>query len=941
MRKEFLRSVAEQFYSLTGGDLRGYCFVFPNRRSSLFFRRYLGETVRQPVFSPAITNINDLFAGLSGLHSLDRITLLHRLYTVYREKVAGFDESFDDFIYRGEVILSDFDDIDKYLADAAGLFTNIRDLKEIENRYDYLTPAQREAIASFWKVVIPCREGRKEQLFLGMWDSMYDIYTGLRSLLESRGEAYEGMIYRSVAERLKEDDPDLLRVLGRYEQTVFVGLNAPNRCERTLFEMLQRMGRGDFYWDYYGEAVRDPANKSSLFMEDNVSRYPSLHPLPEDGGLCGEPPRIEAVSIPSAVGQTKYVHDILQRIVSEEGSSDLFSTAVLLPDEQLLFPLLNSLPEEVSPVNVTMGYPLAHSNVSSFVAAIASLQDRLRLRDGKVCFYWRDVLALLAHPYIGGSQTLQDRAKELRDNIIKSNTIYPEAGFLSEGQPLLGLIFQDAAKADTPASEAVSEYLRSILDTVAEGADRIDKEFLMGYSRSLNLLHSLGIDMRKDTYFRLLRRLEASVSIPFSGEPLDGLQIMGPLEIRALDFENLIILSVNEGTFPSRNTAASMIPYNLRRGFGLPTYEFQDSISAYHFYRSICRARRVWLLTDSRGDGLRSGEESRYIKQLEYHYGLPVERRTVSFTITGNSLPQVAPVPKTPEHLETLRGMTFSNSSLQTWMGCSMRFYYQYILGLKEEEDLSEGVDNAAFGTLYHYVMRRLYEPFIGRSVDRDTLKKMAADTGHMAALVDEGFHEELGLKEINGRNRIAGALVAKLASRTLEVDAGRAEGDEINSIVALEENYTASLRTPGGHNLRLRGIFDRVDRVGGRLRLVDYKTGGEHFTCRDIGELFQSDTHAGGSHFFQLLLYLLILSGRKEEPKVDDVENVLLEIYYTRNLYTGGQSWRTPLRSEYDEFTEALGFLLDSILDPDEPFRACEDGAACEYCPFTALCNR
>lgn len=349
----------------------------------------------------------------------------------------------------------------------------------------------------------------------------------------------------------------------------------------------------------------------------------------------------------------------------------------------------------------------------------------------------------------------------------------------------------------------------------------------------------------------------------------------------------------------------------------------------------------MWLLTDSRGDGLRSGEESRYIKQLEYHYGLPVERRTVSFTITGNSLPQVAPVPKTPEHLETLRGMTFSNSSLQTWMGCSMRFYYQYILGLKEEEDLSEGVDNAAFGTLYHYVMRRLYEPFIGRQLDRTVLEKMAADSGSIEALVNEGFYKELELKEINGRNRIAGALVAKLASRTLEVDAGRAEGDEINSIVALEENYTASFRTPGGHNLRLRGIFDRVDRVGGRLRLVDYKTGGEHFTCRDIGELFQSDTHAGGSHFFQLLLYLLILSGRKEEPKVDDVENVLLEIYYTRNLYTGGQSWRTPLRSEYDEFTEALGFLLDSILDPDEPFRACEDGAACEYCPFTALCNR
>ena len=933
--------MAGQFYSLTGGELRGYCFVFPNRRSSLFFRRYLGEAAEKPIFSPAITNINDLFASLSGLRSLDRITLLHRLYTVYREKVEGFDGSFDDFIYRGEVILGDFDDIDKYMADAEGLFTNIRDLKEIEDRYDYLSPAQREAIVSFWGVVIPCREGRKEQQFLGMWDSMYDVYTGLRTMLESRGEAYEGMIYRSVARRLKEGDPELLRMLERYEQTVFVGLNAPNRCEKTLFDTLQKMGRGDFYWDYYGKAVRDPANKSSLFMEDNVSRYPSRYPLPEDGGLCDAPPLIEAVSIPSAAGQTKYVHDILKRIVREEGTSDLFSTAVLLPDEQLLFPLLNSLPEEVTPVNVTMGYSLAHSNVSSFVAAIAALQDRLRLRDGRIRFYWRDVLSLLAHPFIGGAEALKDRAKALRESIVTENTIYPDAESLGEGEPLLGLIFQDAEKPGIPASESVSEYLSAILDAVAEGADSIDKEFLMGYSRSLNLLHSLGIDMRKDTCFRLLRRLEASVSIPFSGEPLDGLQIMGPLEIRALDFENLIVLSVNEGTFPSRNTAASMIPYNLRRGFGLPTYEFQDSISAYHFYRSICRARRVWLLTDSRGDGLRSGEESRYVKQLEYHFHYPVERRTVSFTVTGNSLQEVAPVPKTEEHLKRLREMAYSNSSLQTWLGCPMRFYYQYILGLEEEEDLSEGVDNAAFGTLYHYVMRRLYEHFIGRPVDRSALKRAAADQERLDALVEEGFRGELGLKEINGRNRIAGALVVRLAARTLEVDASRADGDRIDTVVALEKNYTASFLTPQGHSVQIRGIFDRIDRVGGKLRIVDYKTGGDHFRCREIGDLFRSDTRAAGSHFFQLLLYLLILSGRKEEPRVNDVEDVLLEIYYTRSLYTEFRSLRTVQQSEYGEFTQELGVLLDRILDPEEPFRACEDGEACEYCPFTALCNR
>lgn len=940
MRQEFLRNVAGQFYGLTGGELRGYCFVFPNRRSALFFRRYLGEMAERPVFSPAVTNINDLFTGLSGLRLLDRITLLHRLYTVYREKVEGFAETFDDFIYRGEVILGDFDDIDKYMADAGGLYSDIRDLKEVEARYEYLTPAQREAIASFWGVVIPCRDGRKERQFLEMWDSMYGIYTAFRALLESRGEAYEGMIYRSVAERIKSGDPELEKALASYSAIVFVGLNAPNRCEKTLFDFLQKNGRGDFYWDYYGDAVRDPANKSSLFMEDNVSRYPSRHPLPEDGGLCGTPPQIEAISVPSAAGQAKYVYGILKQIVREEGTSDLFSTAVLLPDEQLLFPLLNSLPEEVSPVNVTMGYSLAHSNVSSFVSALASLQEHIRVRDGQVRFYWKDVMGVLSHPYIVGKEGMKERVKFLKDSIVKENLIYPDAGFLSEGQPVLELVFKESSDTDVPVSESVPEYLKSIFDALADGVDRIDREFLMGYSRSLNLIHSLKIDMRKDTCFRLLRRLESSVSIPFSGEPLDGLQIMGPLEIRALDFENLIILSVNEGTFPSRNTAASMIPYNLRRGFGLPTYEFQDSISAYHFYRSICRARRVWLLTDSRGEGLRSGEESRYVKQLEYHYRLPVRRRTVSFRITGSSLPEVAPVPKTREHVDRLSAMAFSNSALQTWLGCPMRFYYQYILGLKEEEDISEGVDNAAFGTLYHYVMRRLYEPFIGRPVDRGQLRRTAADNGKLAALVDEGFHDELGLKEINGRNRIAGALVARLASRTLEVDASRADGDEVNTIVALEENYSAPFITPMGHKVKLKGIFDRIDRVGGHLRIVDYKTGGDHFTCRSVQELFAGDTFRAGSHVFQLLLYLLILKYKEGSP-VDDLEQVVLEIYYTRSLYTGGNSWRTVPDQEFVDFSAELGGLLDRILDPDVPFEACEDGKACEYCPFTSMCNR
>lgn len=937
MRKEFLRNVAERFYEFTGGELRNYCFVFPNRRSSLFFRRYLGEIADRPVFSPHITSISDLFISLSGLHSLDRITLLHRLYTVFQEKVEGCNESFDDFVYRGEVLLGDFDDIDKYLVDARGLFANIRDLKEIEDRYEYLSPAQREAIASFWGVVIPFRDGNKEARFLRMWNSMYDIYNAFRDRLDAAGEAYEGMIYRKVAEALMNPDmnPDMQEALCRWHKTVFVGLNAPNRCERQLFDVLLGLGRADFYWDYYGDAVRDPANKSSLLMEGNVRRYPSEHPLPEDGGLCDVPPEITAVQVPSAVGQAKYVHRILRGIASEEGTADLFSTAVLLPDEQLLFPLLNSLPEEISPVNVTMGYSLAHSSVSSFISALALMQDRIRVRDGAVLFYFRDVLSVLNHPYI--SVQLPDGAKELKERICKENIIYVEYELLPvDAVPALAAIFRKAEQEGEPVPYSISEYLRTVLMSVAGKAGRIDKEFLMGYCKSLNLLQALPINMRRDTYFRLLHRLEASVSIPFSGEPLDGLQIMGPLEIRALDFENLVILSVNEGVFPSRNTPPSMIPYNLRRGFGLPTYELQDSISAYHFYRSICRARRVWLLSDNRGDGLRSGEESRYIKQLEYHFHYPVHRHKVTFDITGGGFPEVEPVAKTPEHIEYLGQMTFSNSSLQSWLSCPMQFYYRYVLHLKEEEDLSEGVDNAAFGTLYHYVMRCLYEPFIGKVLDAGALGRISADTGLIRSSVQRGFYEELMIREVSGRNRIAGALAEKIAARTVGVDAGMAP----LTVKELEKSLTACFETSSGRKVRINGIFDRVDIVDGKLRIVDYKTGSGHFTCKDMGDLFDPEKYHAGSHIFQLYLYLLIMDLLSDKP-IEDVSDVLLEIYYTKNLYKGVRSVIVPQKEDYDAFRKGLSALLDRILDPGVPFTADGDERTCSHCPFSSYCNR
>ncbi len=940
MRTEFLRIVAERFFAETGGELRDYCFVFPNRRSSLFFKRYLSQCADRPVFSPQVTNINDFFVSLSGLKSLDKMHLQYHLYKVFKKVIPDFKESFDDFIYHADVVLNDFDDIDKYMVDAGKIFTNIRDLKEIDSQYEYLSERQREAISAFWGIFIPLKDGRKERSFLQIWDVLLAIYREFRAELSAGGKGYEGMLYREVAERIQDGDKEILEKLDDYKHVVFVGLSAPNKCERALFDYLQRSGTGDFYWDYYGDAIRDSENRSSLLMKDNVERYHSRLALPEDGGLPQEAPHIEAIGIPSGVGQTKYVNRLLREIAKED-KSGFFSTAVLLPDENLLFPLLNSLPEEVQKVNVTMGYPLSASGVATFVRLLAQLQEHRREKAGEVLYYHRDVVGILTHPFVKASSAAVaqegegDGAGDLVRRIVTGNMIYVPVSELA--QPVLEEIFRPLdlkGEGGMSVPKVLTQYLRDVLDVVATYVGKLDKEFILGFRQCLNQLQSLDLDMRTDTYFTLLGRITQGISIPFSGEPLNGLQIMGPLEIRSLDFENLIVLSVNEDTFPSAGTAASLIPYNLRKGFDLPTYELQDAVGAYHFYRSICRAKNIWLLYDSRSGGLHSGEESRYIKQLEYHHGYEVLHRNVSFEMGKMLDIRAEDVVKTPEIIDKLKAITYSSSALQTYIDCPMQFYFKKVLGLDEEEEVSESLDEASFGTLYHGVMKRLYDQYKGRVVEAEDLRRMAADTRQIERFMLDTFREELQISEISGRNRIAEAVVEKLVVRTLLNDISRTPFTMIGN----EEKRNAVFRTAGGHDVRFVCYIDRMDSAAGRLRIVDYKTGGSHFDLGAIPELFDPETSAAGKHVFQLMLYLLILN---ELNEAEDVERTELSVYYTKKIFSEAPAFMFASAEQFDEFKSALSQLMDEILSPEMTFTVCEDKDTCEYCPFKAQCKR
>ncbi|MDR3253139.1 MAG: PD-(D/E)XK nuclease family protein, partial [Tannerella sp.] len=591
--KPFLKQVADTFYDMHGAELKHLAFIFPNRRSGVFFKKYLDERavrLSAPAVEPAIMTISDLFYRMNNRQPVDHIKLLFMLYDIYRRQ-SHSDETFDDFCYMGEMLLGDFDDIDKYMVDARQLFTNVENLNDISRDFAFLTESQVQAIRSFWSSFQPESGQPDKQSFLRVWSLLYPVYRELREKLAGENMAYEGMVYREVIENIESMVVD-------YEKLVFVGLNALTSAEKALLGYLQKEGKADFYWDYLSDMLKDPDNRASFFLRDNTRLFPSEYPLAEDETLtedktlaeehplaedetlaeeypfAEERPLIETVGIPSRIGQAKQLYPLLRELSSAK-DFDPLKTAIVLPDEKLLMPVLNSIPENISCINVTLGYSLNGTPIASLTASLQSLQKNRRETGDAVTFYHRDVAAILRHKYVNAVCPAEAASliKDIRDN----NKVYVSPDELGL-TPFLKLLFTSAS-----SPSGISDYLMAVLTELQQQeVDTLEHEFINTYynmvGRMREMIEETRMEMTGDTYFRLLKQMTDMIKIPFEGEPLSGLQVMGVLETRALDFENIIILSVNEGVFPSRSASNSFIPYHLRRGFGLPTPEYHDSV---------------------------------------------------------------------------------------------------------------------------------------------------------------------------------------------------------------------------------------------------------------------------------------------------------------------------------------------------------------------------
>lgn len=798
-----------------------------------------------------------------------------------------------------------------------------------------------------------------------MWEVLFQLYSLLREKLSAGGKAYEGMIFRDVIDRVTKD----VKYVLPFEKIIFVGLNGHTKSEETLLKYFHKRKIADFYWDYSSPLVKDSQNRASFFIDKNKVQFPSqLELQPEELSL--EKPKLEMIGIPSAVGQAKYAYTILQSLVAEkqiESSTQAMNTALVLPDENLLLPTLYSIPEEIDKINVTMGYNLSNSSIAGLMEHIFELQRNVRKSENYAGFYYKPVMAILNHRYI--TSTVGEDAKHLRQLILQYNKTTVSASELQTND-ILKLIF-------LPLSDwqQVPDYIRNILSNLRlllinqnksqdeEKEDTVrsidlEGEFIVEYYKTMNKMEeafsSHAPDMTIETYFKLLKKLIVGISVPFQGEPLSGLQIMGVLETRALDFENLIILSMNEGIFPMKRATSSFIPYNLRKGFDLPTYEHQDSIFAYHFYRMINRAKRIYLLYDTRTEGLQSGEVSRYYNQIKHLYPdtFDISEKLTTYKISSSeSLPIT--VNKTPQIMQKLSTFlasgekSLSASAINTYLNCPLQFYFSVVEGMSEEDEISESIEASTFGTIFHAVMEWLYEPLKGKLVTADLLHKIANDEKLLTSTIEQSFAKNYfktdKVKKLTGQNYLASEVVRKYVKQVLHTDRKLTPFIYISSEKRLNTPYELS----SGNVVSLKGFIDRVDEVKGHTRIIDYKTGRGDLQFKNIKDLFDKEMKGRPTAVMQVFMYSHLFLMEHPDKIVEP------GIYYLRNLFAknfdadvvhkeGRDGTRIVDFSLYrEEFKEYFDKCLEEIFDETKPFTQTTTGEACRWCIFTNICKR
>lgn len=954
----FLKQVAHDLYNKTEGNFTKVAIVFPNKRASLFFNEYLAQESDRPIWSPTYVSISELFRQSSDLSIADPIKLVCDLYKVF-QKATGSKETLDDFYFWGEMLIADFDDADKNMADTHALFSNLKDLNELMDNYDFLEEGQKEALSQFFHNFSINQVTELKQRFISMWNVLGDIYAEYKALLESQSIAYEGMLYRQVIEQL---DVEALP----YNKYIFVGFNVLNKVEHTLFKKLNEAGKAMFYWDYDTFYLNKTPHEAGEFIRRNLRDFPSELPASFFDNL-NQPKEVTFIESPTENGQVRY----LPQWIRENLTSQEKETAVVLCNEALLQPVLHALPDNVKHINITMGFPLSQTPAYSFVNALMELHTSgYNPNNGRYLF--AEVISVLKHPY---TRQLSPEAEKLEQTLTRDNRFYPLPSELKQDNVLELLFTPRRNNLDlcSMLSEALKEVAVIYQQQAASHSDAFDqlyRESLFKTYTLVNRFHTLieskELNVQAGTFQRLLTRVMSSSSIPFHGEPAIGMQVMGVLETRNLDFRHLIMLSVNEGQLPKAGGDSSFIPYNLRKAFGMTTIDHKIAVYAYYFYRLMQRAEKVTLIYNTATDGINRGELSRFMLQFLIEWGYPVLRKQLEAAQSPQDSTPII-IEKTPDIMERMKSVfdirnnpkaLISPSALNCYLDCPLKFYYKYVALLSAPDEVTADIDSAKFGSIFHYAAEHIYKDLTahGKLISKENLETLLKDEVRLQTYVDNGFKELFfnlppnEQPEYNGIQLINSAVIVKYIQQLLRNDLRYAPFTFIGSEQRIFENIEICTST-GDIQSRIGGIIDRIDSKGESLRIVDYKTGGDADTPANVQSLFIPDKKRS-NYVFQTFLYASIVC-KKLREKNDSrlVAPALLYIHraasekYSPVIQMGEpRKPKEPVDNfaQYEgDFRENLKTLLEDIFNPDISFTQTEIEDKCAYCDFRALCKK
>lgn len=972
LMEPFLMQVARYLDKVFGDELEKICIVLPNRRAGLFLRRYLSEIKHDKViWAPAIFPVEDFFKSFSHLHEAELIPQLFELYRIYHGVNGEKAQPFGQFLEWGVLLLKDFEDVDRNLVDPEAVFSSLSEARAL----------------SVWNPDgSPLSDFQREYLeFFQSLKSYHHLFTA--SLLSSN-QASLGMIFRIVAENIGD-----LKDKMTWKHVVFAGFNALTGAEEKVFNVLHTAGLATFLWDADDYYIKDEVQEAGFYLRKWLNKWPLTAEQPLGLHLGTQKKEITVAGFPEANGQARYCGMILQELLSASEISE--KTAVVLPDSAQLFPLLNAIPQDIREINVTSGYPLKNTSLAGFFTDLFTMQinaNRMNRANNNAVtgFYYEDILKVLKNPYTALMANGQPDENNLlpdyvADRIRTGFNNFIDMDFLKKEFPdqfttassYLEILF---IHWNTPerAISGMTGILKNISFAISklngskdfppvEGNEmnlRFEMEFIASMEEIVFQLavHMKSIPSEMDVLVlqKLFLQLMGSKSVPFSGEPMKGLQVMGLLETRNLDFENVIILSCNENILPAGKSTDSLIPLDIRQGYNLPVFYNKDAMTAYHFYRLIQRAQKVWLLYITQGDQLGGGDKSRFVRQLVNE--LPLKNPSVLITekIVALAMPDKAvtrriEISKTGNVMEQLLARAekgYSASSLNNYRNCPLKFYYAEIAEIKEPKDIPDLIDPPVLGNAVHSALHELYKPLINHNLTVEALSELLKI--HEKAVFSAFENKIKGSDVMTGRNlllvNVASLLTGKLIKHDIREQENFNQSGQHREILFLEELIETKFQISTGDQnimLKIKGFIDRVDKLDNSWRIIDYKTGkaeSENVNIKTWEKLISDQKLNIG---FQLLLYAFLIFS-----KYDSVSRLSAGILPLRKIQGGILPLTLPDEKSEDSvsmisrkdltiFAGILSDLLCEIYNPKLPFVQTTDVERCRICPYINLCSR